>query len=821
MTSFNNHKTVINNLHKGYMKSNRLLNFFSIISVVFTCILFTTVFTTLISMNESMLENVFEEVGTRDSGSFENISYEEMETIKNHKDIMSSSYVYSVGDVINEDLNKKFSTSIFYFSKEHFNKSGLNMFSMIEGNLPTKENEIVVSTEILEELNITPKIGELIELEYTFNNETLKKDFTLSGYYKYKKTKDLQVVLVSQAFVNKVNEISELKNFSLFVNFSNNYNLGQKFNNVLFDCGYTYGDGNNITFSMNPAYSGLSRFDIKFIIAMCIIIVLIIISGYLIIYNIFNISVNSNVKFYGLLKNIGFTNKQIKALILKHGLYISMVSIPLGLFLGYISGEIILPIIGRTVDIDLKLKFNSFVFVLSAFFTLFTLFISLQSPIRFSKSISTAEMLKINGATENTNKFKRKKTLNKISLLNLSYIYILRNKKQFFTLVISLSLMPIILSSIYTFVDSFNYNKYINNFVTTDFVSAHYKYFNSKYDNHSTIDDKFIDFINNNDLKDSGTIYFNMVQGREYIGDNFKRVDEEIFTTVYQGKDYDVELYGLDDFPLSKYEVVNGEINKEKLKTGNYIIEILETDDFDNVDFSSKRFSVGDKIKLYYNNNKKKDYTVIAQVKTIDGFGDRRGTLDFIAQLALPSEEYLRLAEKPLKMNYVFDVDSKHLHDVNNNLNDYINNIDNNMNFKSILSYEEDFYKAKLAFNVPGFFLAGIMGLIGVLNFINVMITSIISRKSEFNMLQKIGMTQNQIRNMLILEGILYSSSSSIFFVLFGSIFNIVVVKYIVDRIWFTQYNFNIISLIIIIPIYLICAVVVPVATKKIYTNNN
>ena len=68
---------------------------------------------------------------------------------------------------------------------------------------------------------------------------------------------------------------------------------------------------------------------------MAILLFLIIFTGYLIIYNIFQISVNQDIQFYGLLKTIGTTGKQLKKIIRKQAFFLCIVGIPIGLFIGF------------------------------------------------------------------------------------------------------------------------------------------------------------------------------------------------------------------------------------------------------------------------------------------------------------------------------------------------------------------------------------------------------------------------------------------------------------------------------------------------------
>lgn len=68
-------------------------------------------------------------------------------------------------------------------------------------------------------------------------------------------------------------------------------------------------------------------------------------TGYLIIYNIFRISVSSDVRFYGLLKAIGTTPRQLKRMIRYQALYLSVVGIPIGFLGGYGVGSVLTPIV--------------------------------------------------------------------------------------------------------------------------------------------------------------------------------------------------------------------------------------------------------------------------------------------------------------------------------------------------------------------------------------------------------------------------------------------------------------------------------------------
>lgn len=89
--------------------------------------------------------------------------------------------------------------------------------------------------------------------------------------------------------------------------------------------------------TLNPAYDA-SNSSLGIVFAMAFIILIILVSGYLLIYNIFYISVTRDIKFYGLLKTIGTTKKQINRVVNIQTILLSCIGIPAGLLLGYLLG---------------------------------------------------------------------------------------------------------------------------------------------------------------------------------------------------------------------------------------------------------------------------------------------------------------------------------------------------------------------------------------------------------------------------------------------------------------------------------------------------
>jgi putative ABC transport system permease protein len=114
--------------------------------------------------------------------------------------------------------------------------------------------------------------------------------------------------------------------------------------------------------------------------------------------------------------------------------------------------------------------------------------------------------------------------------------------------------------------------------------------------------------------------------------------------------------------------------------------------------------------------------------------------------------------------------------------------------------------------------LSLIIGLIGILNFVNAILTSILTRRQEFAMLQSIGMTKKQLRGMLIYEGLYYVLGTALFSILLGIIFSISIVKPLSSMMWFLSYHFIIWPLLALLPLLLLLGILIPVA---VYSMND
>lgn len=123
--------------------------------------------------------------------------------------------------------------------------------------------------------------------------------------------------------------------------------------------------------------------------------------------------------------------------------------------------------------------------------------------------------------------------------------------------------------------------------------------------------------------------------------------------------------------------MLEGNLDEEKLKTGNYIIYTIRPNDNGKYNIDKAEFSVGDKVTVDYK-NKPKTYEVLAIAGMNYSFSVRYFILkgdNFAPHMVLPSEEFCKSVDNPLTMSYVYDVKDGTLGKAETHINEYTNSI--------------------------------------------------------------------------------------------------------------------------------------------------
>ena len=862
----NNNGASIRKLSRRSLQNNRMRNIFAIVAIILTGVLFTAVFSLTSGIIQMTQESTMREVGTRAHVGLKAATKEQYERVTADPMVKESCYNIYIG--MAQNIVKQ-QAELRYVPDE---KTLDNMFiTLEEGHLPAAENEIVVDTFIFDELHLPYALGEKIPITFTFMGETIEEEFIVSGWYQGDYVSHASELCLSENYWTKLKgslteedfiawaeEHIEDKSIGLYavdIFFKNASHLEDNVRTIIQNAGYE--PGTELNYGVNWAYMGnrMESVDAFTVIILCSAIAIILITGYLIIYNIFQISVINDIRFYGLLKTIGTTKKQIRRLLLRQAAVLSVIGTPIGILIGFCIGKLALPLVSSVGDFSgasMSLHFNIWIPVFSVLFCGLTVFLSCRKPGKIAGSVSPIEAVKYTEVSKIYKKgkgaSKKKKKSTRFSAVSMALSNLSRNKRTTTVVISAISFSIILLAVIVTAVQSFRIDSYLEGRLTGDFQLGNVNFTTaSPKTGDFSIEPEFLALADSQEGIDSRTEMWNRLNcflnlnekaleqlrkldaedklwRREFINpDKMLQGEGELGDTVYA---YSEEL-------LSQLTVLEGSLDIDKFRSGDYILlstilggngyipadeHVYQPGDKVSVDFfteDSEQYAVtddaGEFIGLRYENLTTKEYEVMAIVG-IPGSMSLPFHSPNQCDAVLPLSE-LTFDNSDLKLTECFSVsyqieDSKQ--DAFAKAIEEYSDSHAMMGYVSLDMLRKEFANVTMVIAIVGITLAAVVALIGILNFINAITTEIISRRREFAMLQSIGMTQAQLQKVLICEGISFVAVAFIISFVFGSLLSWLILNALNEVIAFFSYQFQIVPFFIMLPLLLLVAALTP-----------
>ncbi|OPJ64158.1 ABC transporter permease [Clostridium oryzae] len=816
-------REVINRISKRILLNNRRRNIIVILAIMLTCVLFTSLLTIGDSIMEASQHEAMHQVGTSAHAGFKHIIQKQYNIAAKDTGIKKISYNIFISQAEDQKLKKR-PTEIRYSEAQ----SAKWEFSYpTAGRMPRYYKDIATSTLVLDSLGLPYKLGEKIRLEFTVHKKKIKDTFTLCGYWKGDVLAGAQEVWVSKAYCNKVATVTanplhqvEIGDCAGLIDtniwFSNSWNIQGKINALMKRCNFKPSE---VHYGANWAYTS-EAVDAKSLLFIGIMGLLIVFSGYLIIYNIFYISVVKDIQFYGLLKTIGTTGKQLKIIVRNQAITLSIIGIPLGLVSGWFISKLLLPFLRQFTDglIELKITFHPVIFIGALLFTLLTIYLSCIRPGRLASKVSPIEAINYTGQNKGIKTVKKK--TGKINTFSMAVANLKRGKKQFIAVVLSLSLSLILLNSVYTLVNGFDMNKFVSGLILSDFsvsdASITGTDFNKNLEGVTAGVIKKVEglkglrdvgkvYAKECDQKASETGYRNAMKivhhfKERYLNKNQKSCLEYVKTT----KILDTYVYGVDKYTSKQLDIYEGKMDFNKLKSGKYVIVSGYA-----ADEKYHYYDIGDTVTINYGRGNIKKYKVLAIGDIPDSISAHEFT-NIGPNLILADNEYKKnySSVQPLMIN--FDVKDKYLNKAKQEINDYCNHVAANLKLVSKSTYTAQYHQVEVMFIVVGGALSFILALIGILNFFNSTVTSILNRRREFAMLQAVGMTGKQLKSMVRCESFVYVAATFLITAIFGSGIAYIAVTSIISGAWYFTYKFTLLPIILCMPFLLLIAYYLP-----------
>lgn len=830
MKKFNSIKTLIQRIF--YQNKNR--NTVAIIAIILTTLMFTTLFVLIQSMNENTIEMAFRQVGNDTQVSFKHITDAQANIIAANPKVIDINHSIVLGFAEDNKLSGR--QLEIRWGDDNYAKHSFSLPTT--GSMPQKENEIALDTLVLDRLGISHELGQTVTLtwrkENAAKNEITTSTFILCGFWECNESSYASMAWVSRSFIDKITHMTSsavpgqtLETHMAQLILNTNKHIEKTMDSILTDCGL-----DDLEYNINLAYVKENTASmIQENLSMYFGMVLVFLAGYLIIYNIFQISVVTDIQFYGKLKLLGTTTKQIKKLIYWNANLLCIVGIPIGLFIGYVLGVQLVPILISWKNVDVSVSAKPIIFIGSTLFAWFTVLISCILPARLAGKISPIEALHYTDMGNTIKKKTKKKNSYSTTLWAMAWSNLGRNKKRTFIIICSLVLALVLLSSFYAKDAAFDIEKYLTSFVLSDFQleDTNSNNYGSGYVPYkTTLNDALIQQIKNSKgLEKTGHIYSKeiIINLSDEAVQNMKHYYNEDRLTHWANYNPDEAqacidamenqrtrsvIWGADGLPLETITqpqyILDGSFDAEKFSTGNYILAIGPATNEEMIRLPT--YSVGSQLTL-----EGKTFTVMAIVYPLQSFvsGAYEDTSSppFDLSFIIHSNTFQNVWPNNTLRKFYFNIDDKEIKHVQTMLDEYISNVDSSLSVTSRKTMAEQYKRQTNSLSVTGNTISIVIGLVGLLNFINSMVTSIIARRKELVMMQSLGMTKKQLCRMLIYEGLAYSGLTLIISYIMSALIVGIVIRIMVSD-GFSTFHFTLLPLVLCTPAMLIFAILIP-----------
>lgn len=829
--------SILRTLSRRSFRANRRRNLIAILAIILTTMMFTSLFVLSQSMIENMQQMYIQQAGYSSQLSSSLLTDDEADAIAAHPAVAEASRSTVVG--VAENVSGR-QVELRAASADYAD-SALSLPT--EGRMPENADEIALDTITLDKLGLAHQLGETVHLSWTSapgSDAHETADFTLCGIWQGNPAAMASMAWVSEDFAEKLSvgvdqnaarESGSILGLTmLHIDLVDDSDPSGTAEKILADTGLSA----RVTLSPNIAYdSAVGQNMLRELLPMAICMVLVFVSGYLIIYNIFQISVAADIRFYGRLKTLGATKRQLKKIIYSQARRLCLVGIPFGLVIGYFLGAVLVPFMITSTGGAATVALDPWIFVGAALFAAVTVRISSLKPARTCGKVSPMEALRYTDA-EPLSRRKRKKS-HSASVRAMAWANLGRNRKRTVLVIASLSLGLVLLSGIYARNASFDIDKYMSGTVISDFevedasIASNFTTYDPQG---TTINSALVEKTGDLDgLERTGALYAQVINHE--VGESALKNIEHYYNAeerlaVIKATDpglYDAYsdmlasgsctaiLYGVDglvvDTLADAQNVLAGNFDKEAFASGSYVV--VDAGPAENADEIAPTYNVGDSVTLG-----DKTYEVMAIVRDITPIteGKNSDTADFLG-LYIPAEDFRAMYPENTLRKYFFDVAAEDQPAAEQMLLDVQSEDDPTLSFTSKQTLIDHYREQTRASTIMAFAISFVIAVVGVLNFVNSMITAIFSRQKEFAMLQSIGMTRRQLRNMLIDEGLYYAGITLVLSYLLSALVVGVGVRLLVAGDWTATFHFTLLPLVICTPILFAFAVLIPVCCFK------
>ncbi len=763
-------------------RGNRKRNVLSVFALVLTTFMITTVIALGVSYWDTIQKRQLRMEGMDYDVELTEPRENQVELVRDMEEVKYAGL--SVKCAIVEEYQGKMldKARLYWVDDICFEKQVMPALEHCEGKYPEKEDEIMLSLHLLKAMGIEkPQIGMSLPLSYftlkTNDEKEYAKEFTLCGFYSDYTGKNRGYV--SKAFFETTGvKQTDFTQGALKIKLKDKLYTAKEMDEM----------SRALKFHSKQILIGNPEFIEEFLRMTGILagmLVMIFASGYLFIFNTMYISISKDIRYYGQLKTMGMTSRQLKKIVYTQAFIHSVLGIPAGLLLaGIVTKQGIpkaLSLINPVLDVSNGVTVLPGVFFIAGLFALATSFISVGTPAKIAGDCSPVEAMRhFAGGIAG-----KRRPGEGTSLYSMAFSNMFRDKKQ--AVVIFLSFV----TGICVFCMM---NEYI---LINDgkFILEGTSAWDMEIVNQTTLEEERQIFTEDmiseisalpgvKSVEKVSTALAKVPKGEEVFGEYFK----ELYGTRYAPGNYEEDMEKYRENPEGSFLGDAGFVaigEEEFLELNKHVNQKVDEEEFfqGKAAVATKILTEGDdgmtgKTVDFYlpqGKNPKEVYSItIAGVDTEGSYNPAYFTRGEAPSIIVSENLAKKLIQEPyvekLKVKYEKSYDKETEKEVKE-----IFHGENRVSFDSKIENYEEMRESESQAKVLGYTLGGIVGLLSICNYLNMMAASVLNRSKEFGILESIGMTTGQIKKVLRIEGVGYGLISILLALPFGLILSYLV----------------------------------------------
>lgn len=667
---------------------------------------------------------------------------------------------------------------------------------LVKGNFPKKANEVVIEKWFLDNLGVKPEVGQKITIDLYGRKK--KESFVVSGILRDRVNAKSSGIM--EIFLNRDLKKSNEKT-DAYVRFEDDKNIVENIYKISEDLSLD-DEGISVNRMLLDAMGQLEEIDYNLIysaIAAAIVLAIV-------VYGVFNISIIQRISEYGVIRAIGGKLSDIVKLLLTELILIWIVSLPIGVATGYfvavllkkVSGNVFTEMAVELSTISVPIEIIGFASVVSLLIIVFIVVLLAWKIKRISPIDEIRGNIKTSVDKKRNHKMSRKRKNNSLSYskiipieLKMAMKNVLRNKSGFAITLISMCLGSVMFlaSSFYSDLMKDQQKKLDEiSRMNTDFKISMIptKPMYAGYSSNDIEDIRSINGVENVD--EIRSLYARMFLKENQILDKeyFKEENEWTYNKdVLAGLLVDCGngdkilksgVYGYNDTLLKKLDkhLAKGNVNLKEMNNEEVAIAMVPK----NNGKHTVGVDIGDKLKVTFREDGisseeyfkmtdtggkyiTKEFKIVGIVNELVDYSDYYVD-DNSVNLVLSNKQFEKFSGyKNAQIVNIEMKDDANREKVAKQILTIANRTSGNV-FADLT--EERMTLAAMEENKQMFINAiiGILFLISIINIVNNIKYSMVSRRAEFGIIRAVGADNKMFRKIVLSEGLMYGLYSGV-----------------------------------------------------------